>query len=197
MRITKSEIVLSMVEELYEQEDSALVDKVYRDTGIDLMNEDLYSEEELEYIAMNEVSFFQQLGQSFNPFHGAKTLVGSPHSIPTSSISPIAATPPMKVPTGAPVATATAPGSVHDYANQAAHHVMTGVRSVGHVVGGAAQGAANAVGAPAGGIVHQAASAIAANPGIAGAATLGLGALAALRMRKAAKNRAQLRGMGR
>jgi hypothetical protein len=235
---------MNLVEHIEEQDDLALVDKAYRETGLDLLNEEQFDDDDLEFIAENPERFYEGLFDMFTPHAalakaaGAKKVADRAQSElarvragnaaaklhPDVGPTPIAATPVTHAPV-APHATLTgpspdalthgtnagvhaagttamtqAPGTTGGQVQNIAHHaqqgfhnyVQPGLQSVGHVVGGAAQGAAKALGHGQG-----IAGAIAAHPTIAGAAALGLGAMAALRMRKAAKNRAQMRAMGR
>ena len=188
MRYTKSDMVLALTENIYEQQDVALVERVLRGFGLDFLDEAEFTDDDLENIVMNEVGFLQQLGQSFNPWHGAKALVGGAGANAAPGAAAAATT--------APAAGVTHHGGVGDLAHQAAGHIATGVRAVGSTVTGGLQGAATAAGAPAGGAVHTALGHMAANPGMVGAAALGLGAAAALRMRSNMKARAAARMSG-
>lgn len=222
--ITKSQFVLSLVEHLEEQDDLALVDKVQRDLGLDFMNEDDFNDDDLELIAENPNGFLceflglpshipgteelRALRNTANMktqhvsdlraarasgFHSGQASVT--HA-PASSVSPSAATSAVQSSGAMTQAPNTLGGQVQNVAHHAQqgfhNYVQPGLQAVGKVVGGAAHSVANTTG-----VGHGIASTIAAHPTIAGAAALGLGAVAALRMRKAAKNRAQLRTMGR
>ncbi len=75
---TKSQIILGLTEDLLLQEDYALVEKVQRSTGIDLLNEDDFSDEALWDIAqMSEEEIQKVLEDSWagnlvkhvSPFH--------------------------------------------------------------------------------------------------------------------------------
>ena len=56
MRYTKSDIVMDLVSAVQEQNDFSLIDKIKRETGIDLLNEDDFTDEDLEQMAVQEVS---------------------------------------------------------------------------------------------------------------------------------------------
>ena len=177
MRYTKSDMVLALTENIYDQQDIALVERVQRGFGVDFMNEEEFTDDDLQSIVMNEGGFLHQLGQSFNPFHGAKTLVSnSPavHSMPAAT----AAAPAAAATTGATGGTGLGHQAVQ-HATAGLTHVGTGVSSVAHGVG-----------------LHGAGNLATAHPVAAGAAVLGLGAAAALRMRSNMKARAQARAAG-
>ena len=51
MRLTKSQFVLRLAEDIYEQDDLAILDKVQRETGLDLLDENEFSDEQLQLMA--------------------------------------------------------------------------------------------------------------------------------------------------
>ena len=203
MRYTKSDMVLALTENIYEQQDVALIERVQRGFGVNFMSEEEFTDDTLQLIsqdpeAMNEL--FQWLT---NPGAGAMAAAKGVADAKMAHLNAVRAANPaaaghaqaVMATTGHAPVTAAHSG-VGDLAHQAAGHIATGVRAVGSTVTGGLQGAATAAGAPAGGAVHTALGHMASNPGLVGAAALGLGAAAALRMRSNMKARAAARMSG-
>ena len=182
MRYTKSDMVLALTENIYEQQDVALVERVQRGFGMDFMNEEEFTDDDLQSIYENPEEFFE-----FNPFTDIGSYFAAKHAAPALAASAAKANAAQAH--LAQVKAAAPQGLGH----QIAGHVTHGVQAVGHTVTGGLQGAATAAGAPAGGAVHGALGSMAAHPGMVGAAALGLGAAAALRMRSNMKARAAAR----